>query len=412
MIISSKLLYIFVMLKHNKNINYAITMRDYKPGYSASKVNYSYRFTNTASDVFRIVDNLENDMRDSKKESITPAIKQFLFKNLTEIINSSRAGDRHNFKISLDTCLGRSDIRDSVKLIILHKLYIFLKQKNNIFARNVDQYYENLVSKKIEIYTRRESEHDIIELNIFLPLVRTLKKVLNQAELSAPTTEYLNKICKEILCMRTTAGINSNYCNSQCADYLLDIFQLNPSLYEKRANAIEIISKLFERELLLNFQQKLSCIYTLSGSLIVYLGILNVKTDTGIYEEVHLCSRAIISYLYNNDRYKCVGSKGDFLSPADAVIRLRKLCNDKPLLSYDDSLHKILDKIHSFFKSQGHTSIFDLTRRVVAKAEELYNSNNDTYKERYSNNDSLPFSYTQQITAQRENRTQDSRRYY
>ncbi|MBA8666393.1 hypothetical protein H1Q59_00560 [Holosporaceae bacterium 'Namur'] len=261
--------------------------------------------------------------------------------------------------------------RGAASIKILGKVNKYLTEEGKDFCAKLVQSHINRIKSCLIVFK----------------LMKNLQ-VLNNQELkiesSAPLSiNYYKKLEKALFEIYDNPDKDKRDYFLECAEYLLDIFQLNPALYLRNEEATEIIRACLNPEIYFEFIKRFSDILNLKEE--IYKDFTNLTSEKE--KDIYIYSRAIVSFIYNRDDYFCINKEGKVLRSAKAVIELNDIL---------DRHHngKLLDVLQNFFSQNNQLKEYgDLLVKIKNEKKSQAPSENSQIS-RHSK--SLP-SYVQQL---------------
>ena len=213
---------------------------------------------------------------------------------------------------------------------------------------------------------------------------------LDKIESSAPlSVNYYKKLEKALFEIYDNPDKEKRDYFSECAEYLLDIFQLNPTLYLKNEEVTEIIRACLNPSIYFEFIKRFSDILTLKEE--IYKDFTNLTSEKE--KDIYIYTRAIVSFIYNRDNYLCINEEGKVLRSAKAALELNDLL-DKPHNG------KLLRVLQNFFSQNNQLEEYE-ELLVKVKTEDEKKSQAPSENSQISRHGkSLP-SYVQQLAQER-----------
>ncbi|KIE06160.1 hypothetical protein NF27_BK00810 [Candidatus Jidaibacter acanthamoeba] len=233
--------------------------------------------------------------------------------------------------------------RGAASIKILEKVNKYLTEEGKDFCAKLVQSHINRIKSCL----------------ILFKLMKNLQ-VLNNRDLkiesAAPVSiNYYKNLEKVVFKIYDKPAKDKRDYFSECAESLLDIFQLNPALYLKNEQATEIIKACINPSIYFEFVKRLYDVLDLRRE--IYENFKNFVSEGNKY--IYIYARAIVSFIYNRDDYLCINEEGKVLRPAKAVLELNDLL---------DKHHngKLLDVVQNFFSQNNQLKEY---RELIVKIE-------------------------------------------
>ncbi|AIF81913.1 hypothetical protein I862_06795 [endosymbiont of Acanthamoeba sp. UWC8] len=316
---------------------------------------------------------------DMKISSLYSSILKILYISKTITDNDIITPYINSFSLNIISVISNINTnfnnRCAANIRILGKVNKYLTEEGEEFCADLVQSHINRIKSCV----------------IILKFMKNLQALNNEElkiESSAPLSiNYYKKLEKALFEIYDNPDKDKRDYFSECAEYLLDIFQLNPALYLRNEEATEIIRACLNPSIYFEFIKRFSDILNLKEE--IYKDFTNLTSEKE--KDIYIYSRAIVSFIYNKDYYLCINEEGKVLRPAKAVLELNDLL-DKP---YNGKLFGIMQ---NFFSQNNQLKEYeDLLAKIKNEKKSQAPSENSQIS-RHS--EPLP-SYVQQLAQER-----------
>ncbi len=204
-----------------------------------------------------------------------------------------------------------------------------------------------------------------------------IKKIIESTtqEYNQLTDKYLAKISAKIDKINSTyPPTNKRDLSFMIIEHLLDIFQLNPILYQKSSSIYADLEK-YLGGLCNEFRNKLGQVYLLSNRIRQDLVNKKINITAETDKKIYTSSRLITCYMSNHHNYQPCNNEGDYRSAISAIIDLIALRKENLFTE------GFKETIKDFFKLYGKAS----------EAKNLIDSVDMNLLDRKSNEKHKPF---------------------